>query len=518
MCVSRDIRLRYGPRMRPPSGQTALIIFSSSSTTITSSSRSLTSSRKARSASSSRPSSPCRNVPLIGFIDTTPSIDETCRSGVAPAAASPGVHERERPVGPALVLEQRAQPAEHGRRRRGIRRPGELAADHEVGALAAADLVVDHAPHDGGVVLVAHVDVEVVDDHRMPRQQRDGLVDRDRLALAHDEAADRRAVVVRGEPALAHLAERDEREHLGVRRAGCRRGGRRRRTSPTSTSSVGSCSRWITANGGASVAARSEESRRVMSVSGRALGRIVRRKHETTALGRSSYVETRGVRLGGGPPGAGRRGHVEHSMACGAHRAHRRCAGHTIRGCPPTPIPRSSRACARPAACSPRTRRRCSPRPSRDTRMPRPSSRRSSPAGWRGSRSSRCSAGRSSRACASLLEPGVFVPRRRTELLAAEAARFAARDRRRGSHPRGARPVLRCRRDRRRRRGCRRADRARRGRHRPGRGAGRATQPRAARRPRRRGRPVRCRCRTTCSAGSTCSRSTRPTCPPTRSR
>jgi hypothetical protein len=31
-------------------------------------------------------------VPLIGFIETIPSIEETCRSGVAPAAARPGVH------------------------------------------------------------------------------------------------------------------------------------------------------------------------------------------------------------------------------------------------------------------------------------------------------------------------------------------------------------------------------------------------------------------------------------------
>ena len=37
-----------------------------------------------------------------------------------------------------------------------------------------------------------------------------------------------------------------------------------------------------------------------------------------------------------------------------------------------------------------------------------------------------------------LLEPGVFVPRRRTELLAAEAARFAAAIADAGSHPRGA--------------------------------------------------------------------------------
>ena len=128
----------------------------------------------------------------------------------------PGRAERERPVRARLVLEQRAQPAEHGRRRSGIRRPRELAADHEIGALAPADLVVDHTPHDRGVVLVAHIDVEVVDDHRMPRQEPHRVVDRDRLPLVHDQATDRGAVVVRREPALAHLAERHECEHLGV--------------------------------------------------------------------------------------------------------------------------------------------------------------------------------------------------------------------------------------------------------------------------------------------------------------
>jgi hypothetical protein len=48
----------------------------------------------------------------------------------------------------------------------------------------------------------------------MPRQQPDRLLERHRLAVAHEEAADRRVVVVRREPAFAHLPERHEGDHL----------------------------------------------------------------------------------------------------------------------------------------------------------------------------------------------------------------------------------------------------------------------------------------------------------------
>ena len=90
-----------------------------------------------------------------------------------------------------------------------------------------------------------------------------------------------------------------------------------------------------------------------------------------------------------------------------------------------------------------------------------------------------------------LLEPAVFVPRRRTELLAAKAAAFARAIADEGRTAGGRRPVLRRGGDRCGRGGCRRRRRARRGRRRPGRRAGRPPQPRTARRPRGRRRPVR---------------------------
>ena len=57
VCVSRDISFRCGPVMRPPSLQTALIIFSSSSTTMKSSSVSLVERRNSARVSAVAP--PC---------------------------------------------------------------------------------------------------------------------------------------------------------------------------------------------------------------------------------------------------------------------------------------------------------------------------------------------------------------------------------------------------------------------------------------------------------------------------
>ena len=152
------------------------------------------------------------------------------------------------------------------------------------------------------------------------------------------------------------------------------------------------------------------------------------------------------------------------------------------------PTPRSSRACVRPGASSPRRRRRCSPRragPTDAAAELEPLVERrvageplEQVLGWAEFAGLRI-----------LLEPGVFVPRRRTEFLAAEAASS------RGRRGRDALPVvvdLCC--------GAgaigaavadAAARRARRGRRRPRRRAGRATEPRTARRPRRRGRPLR---------------------------
>ena len=89
--VRRDISLRCGPVMRPPSVQTALIILSSSSTTMNSSSVSFVDSRNSVSVSAVAPPAGWRNVPEIGFIVTTPPCALTCASGLAPTAMCPGV-------------------------------------------------------------------------------------------------------------------------------------------------------------------------------------------------------------------------------------------------------------------------------------------------------------------------------------------------------------------------------------------------------------------------------------------
>ncbi len=87
VCVRRDISFRCGPVMRPPSVQTALIILSSSSTTMKSSSVSLVDSRNSVRVSAVAPPEGWRKVPEIGFIVTTPSRALTWASGLAPTAA-----------------------------------------------------------------------------------------------------------------------------------------------------------------------------------------------------------------------------------------------------------------------------------------------------------------------------------------------------------------------------------------------------------------------------------------------
>ena len=76
---------------------------------------------------------------------------------------------------------------------------------------------------------------------------------------------------------------------------------------------------------------------------------------------------------------------------------------------------------AAPGASSPRTRRRCCCR----RRGPRRSSTLWWSGGRPGNRSSRWSAGPSSRACGSSVDPGVFVPRRRSEFLVSVAVGLA---------------------------------------------------------------------------------------------
>ena len=90
VCVSRDISFRCGPVMRPPSLQMALIILSSSSTTMKSSSVSLVERKNSESVSFVAPPAGWRNVPEIGFIVTTPPCDDTWASGLAPIGRTEG--------------------------------------------------------------------------------------------------------------------------------------------------------------------------------------------------------------------------------------------------------------------------------------------------------------------------------------------------------------------------------------------------------------------------------------------
>ena len=125
-----------------------------------------------------------------------------------------GGRDEERPVGAALVLEQGAEPREPRRQRIDVDGCLEVAPDHEVRALAAADLVGDHRAHDVGVFLVGNVEAGALERHAGGGERGDHLVARQHVVRAHDEAPERRLVVVAVEPALDDLAERHQREHL----------------------------------------------------------------------------------------------------------------------------------------------------------------------------------------------------------------------------------------------------------------------------------------------------------------
>ena len=153
---------------------------------------------------------------------TSPSRALTCASGLAPTATWPGV----------TIANVQYAPRSYSRSARnqvsaavvgiGVDARREVAADDEVRALAAADLVGDDPPDDVGVLGVGDVEAGVRERDRRARQLLEQILARDARAPAHDEAAQRRAVVVALEAALAHLAERDQREHLAGRARGIR--------------------------------------------------------------------------------------------------------------------------------------------------------------------------------------------------------------------------------------------------------------------------------------------------------
>ena len=124
--------------------------------------------------------------------------------------------EHEGPVRAALALEQ---PLEDGQRLvvppvgdgRAV-----VAADHQVRALALPDLVGDDGLDELAVLLVVDVEPAAVRERHLDVVDRlDHLGDRE-LPLALDVHDDqRRTVVVRLEPPLAHLPERDRQQPVG---------------------------------------------------------------------------------------------------------------------------------------------------------------------------------------------------------------------------------------------------------------------------------------------------------------
>ena len=108
-------------------------------------------------------------------------------------------------------------------------------SDDEIGPFAVADLVVDDAPHDGGVVLVRGLEPALVDERDVAVGQRlDQLLERD-LVLERDvHHGQWGAVVVRDEPPLPDLAERHRHQPVEAPtlfqapppRAGCPRAAR----------------------------------------------------------------------------------------------------------------------------------------------------------------------------------------------------------------------------------------------------------------------------------------------------
>lgn len=112
------------------------------------------------------------------------------------------------------MFQQGAEPGESGRHGVDVDRRGEVAADDEVGAFAAADLVGDHAADDRGVFLVGNVETGVREGDVCVGERREHLVARGGLVRSDHQAAQRCGVIVAFEPALDDLTEGDEGEHL----------------------------------------------------------------------------------------------------------------------------------------------------------------------------------------------------------------------------------------------------------------------------------------------------------------
>ncbi|CAM5637179.1 hypothetical protein SGLAM104S_06633 [Streptomyces glaucescens] len=125
----------------------------------------------------------------------------------------PGVHH-ERPVRAALAGQQ---PPEQ-RQRVGTAESRDLPLvgppDHEVRALAAPDLLLQHPSDDPGVLLVGDVEAAALHPHLVRRQPVQGLGEGDAVGLLGGEHQQRGAVVADVEAALADLPERHQGQAL----------------------------------------------------------------------------------------------------------------------------------------------------------------------------------------------------------------------------------------------------------------------------------------------------------------
>ena len=130
-------------------------------------------------------------------------------------------HDGEGPVRALLVLGERAEPRERGDARVGVDRGREITSDDEVRSFAAADLIGDHAAHDVGVVVVGDVEAGIGEGDRRSGELGEHVCAREGGVLVDEQASQRGAVVVADEPALAHLPERHESQHLPGRAVSC---------------------------------------------------------------------------------------------------------------------------------------------------------------------------------------------------------------------------------------------------------------------------------------------------------
>ena len=128
--------------------------------------------------------------------------------------------DAERPVGAALALEQAAEdgqcsvvtPVRDGR--------PILARDHEIGAFALTDLLIDHRPDEGGVVGVGRLKSTAVGElDGLVRQRVQEVGQSDLSTHLGCDDTQRGPILVRDEATLADLRKRDQHKRFPARLA-----------------------------------------------------------------------------------------------------------------------------------------------------------------------------------------------------------------------------------------------------------------------------------------------------------